>query len=347
MPMPKAWSTMSARKRSRHSNGIFSANEATVEALAVAKWTSAAGDLEPWLRMPAWACVLALALLLSAAFGSSRAEAVATSCSITSSGVAFSPYDTVSKAAVDGLGTISVTCSGKGSDTLNLSLVGGNSGSCSSRVMKNGSAALGYQIYQDSSRTTAWCDGANRLELTFDFSLDESQTKNVTMYGRVGAGQNPSYGSYSDTLTLILRRGGGTLATGTAAISGSVAATCALSTSTLGFGTYSPSTNLDSSAVITVNCSSGSAYSVSVDGGQNLSGGFRRLAGPGGSFLNYQLFKDAARTSAWGDGTGLGAKLDGTGNGSNQSLPVYGRIPASQNVRAGSYSDVVQVTVEY
>ncbi len=332
----------------RHSNGIFSANEATVEGLAtVARWNDPAANLGPWLRIPVRACVLALALLLSAAIGPYRAEAVATSCSITSSGVAFSPYDTVSKAAVDGLGTISVTCAGKGTDTLSLSLVGGNSGSCSSRVMKNGSAALGYQIYQNSSRTTAWCDGANRLEIAFDFSLGETQTRSVTMYGRVGSGQNPSYGSYFDTLTLILRKGGATMATGTAAISGSVAATCALSASTLGFGSYTPSTSLDSSAVITVNCSSGSAYRVSVDGGQNLSGGSRRLAGPGGSFLNYQLFKDAARTSAWGDGTGLGAKLDGTGNGSNQSLPVYGRIPGSQNVRAGSYSDAVQVTVEY
>ncbi len=302
---------------------------------------------EAWLFIGVRAGLLALALLLSAAFGSFRAEAVATSCSITSSGVAFSPYDTVSKAAVDGLGTVSVTCTGKGTDTLSLNLVGGNSGSCSSRQMKNGSATLGYQVYQNSSRTSAWCDGANRLEIAFDFSLGESQTKSFTMYGRVGSGQNPSYGSYFDTLTLILKKGGGTFATSTAAISGSVAGTCSLSASTLGFGNYNSSASLDGSAIITVNCSSGSAYSVSLNGGQNLSGGSRRLAGPGGSFLNYQLFKDAARASAWGDGTGLGAKLDGTGNGSNQSLPVYGRVPAHQNVRPGSYSDVVQVTVEY
>lgn len=96
-----------------------------------------------------------------------------------------------------------------------------------------------------------------------------------------------------------------------------------------------------------MNCSSGGAYQVSLGAGSNASGGTRRLAGPASSFLSYQLFRDSARTLAWGDGSALGARVSGTGNGSNQTLTVYGRIPAGQSVAVGTYTDSVLVTVDY
>jgi len=35
------------------------------------------------------------------------------------------------------------------------------------------------------------------------------------------------------------------------------------------------------------------------------------------------------------------------GNGTQQNLPVYGYIPSSQHVQAGSYTDVVGITLSY
>ncbi|MDP8994595.1 MAG: spore coat U domain-containing protein [Pseudomonadota bacterium] len=288
------------------------------------------------------------ALVVAALVPAGRAEAAVSSCSISSSGVAFSPYDSQTRAAVDGAGTITVTCTGNGfSNNLSLHLTGGSTGSCSTSQMRNGSASLGYQIYRDASRLSAFCDGSNRLDISLDFSTGPTQVRTYTMFGRVLSGQNAAYGSYSDTLTVTLKQGGSTLATTTAAISGSVAASCTVSAGTLGFGTYSPSAASLSTANLSVNCSSGAPYQVGLEGGQNASGGTRRMAGPAGSYLGYELYSNAARTAAWGNGTSFGSRVAGTGTGAAQSLTVHGRIPAGQSPAAGSFADSVIVTVEY
>jgi spore coat protein U-like protein len=168
------------------------------------------------------------------------------------------------------------------------------------------------------------------------------------MYGRVSSNQNPSWGnSYSDTLTITLKQGGGTVTSSSASVTSSVSPTCTVSAGSLGFGVYAPAAASTSTASVAVNCSSGAAYQVSLSGGNNASGSTRRMAGPSASYLSYQLFSDSGRTTLWGDGTALGAKLSRTGTGSAQTLTVYGRIPAGQSVRAGSYNDVVVVNVEY
>ncbi len=294
-----------------------------------------------------WAAAVAAALLL-ALLAPGRAEAGISSCSVSSTGIVFSAYDSQTKAAVDGTGTITVTCSGDGSNILSLNLSGGNTGSCSNRQMRSGGNALGYQVYQDAARTSALCDGGSRMDIVVNFGGGTSFTQTYPIYGRVPAGQNPPFGTgYSDSLTVTLKRGGGTLATTTAPITGSFAATCSVSAGTLGFGTYAPATASLASATISVNCSNGASYQVSLGGGSNQSGAQGGMPGPGGSLLSYELYSDSARTAAWGDGSALGARVSATGTGSAQSLTVYGRIPAGQSVAAGSYADSVVVTVEY
>jgi spore coat protein U-like protein len=66
--------------------------------------------------------------------------------------------------------------------------------------------------------------------------------------------------------------------------------------------------------------------------------------GSGGS-LNYQLFRNSARSQVWGSGAEaqqVVLLVPGSGN-----VPVYGRIPGSQNVAAGAYSDTVNVTLTF
>lgn len=292
---------------------------------------------------------LALALaILTLLLQPGRAEAVIVTCSVSSSGIVFSAYNSQTKAAVDGTGTITVTCTGTGSsNNLSINLVGGNSGSCTARQMRSGTNSLNYQVFRESARVNNWCDGASRLDISIDFTTGATQTRSYTMFGRVVSGQNPPFGSYSDSLTIILKQGGGTVATGAAAISGSVAAICTVTAGALGFGTYAPSTATLSTASVSVNCSNGASYQVGLGAGQNVSGTTRRMAGPGGTSLSYELFSDAARTVRWGDGSALGARVGGTGNGAAQGLTVYGRIPAAQSPTPGSYSDSVVVTVEY
>jgi spore coat protein U-like protein len=276
------------------------------------------------------------------------ASAAINSCTIQSSGIVFSSYNTQTRAAVEGTGTITVTCSGDGSNnSLSLNIAGGNSGTCSPRQMRSGANALNYDIFQNAGRTTLFCEGGTRLDINIDFSTGSSQTRTYTMFGRVSAGQNPAFSSFSDSVTITLKRGGGTIATTSAAISGTVSPICSVTAGTLGFGAYSSSAAALAAAAVTVNCSSGGAYQVSLGAGSNSAGGTRRMAGPASSFLTYQLFSDSARTVPWGDGAVHGARVSGTGSGSNQSLTVFGRIPAGQNAVPGTYTDAVIVTVEY
>ena len=69
----------------------------------------------------------------------------------------------------------------------------------------------------------------------------------------------------------------------------------------------------------------------------------------GGEALGYNLYMDASRTTIWGDGTsGTSAySRNNPPNGTNVSLPVYGRVGAAQDVSAGTYSDTVLATINF
>jgi spore coat protein U-like protein len=60
--------------------------------------------------------------------------------------------------------------------------------------------------------------------------------------------------------------------------------------------------------------------------------------------LDYNLYSDAARLIVWGDGV---SASDVSASGTSVDLPIYGRIPARQNVKAGVYVDTITITVSY
>jgi spore coat protein U-like protein len=179
-----------------------------------------------------------------------------------------------------------------------------------------------------------------------DYSTGATQTRTIPVYGRVSVNQNPPFGSYTDLLSAQLKQGGGVLRSGSLSISGSVSPICSVSAGSLGFGNYASAAATLATAAVSVNCSDGGSYAVSLGSGSNFST-TRRMAGPSGQFLGYELYSDSGRSVLWGDGTTLGNRVSGTGTGVAQSLTVYGRIPAGQNMMPGSYTDTVVVTVEY
>ena len=86
------------------------------------------------------------------------------------------------------------------------------------------------------------------------------------------------------------------------------------------------------------------SLTMSLDGGQNYSGG-RRLARPGGGTLLYQLYSDAAYQNAIGLNQAVTIASVGTGN--NITLPIYGRLTLPGNARPGTYTDTVVVTLSW
>lgn len=143
-------------------------------------------------------------------------------------------------------------------------------------------------------------------------------------------------------------------------ITASVTGKCIVSsTSAVAFGAYDPVTtnastgaDLDGTGSVGIKCTPGDGVSISLDSGANASGNQRRMQGPSGSssaFMNYSLYSDSARTTAWGNGSN-GASVQtitASTSSSERTFTVYGRVPKGQDVNVGSFSDTVQATVNF
>ena len=121
------------------------------------------------------------------------------------------------------------------------------------------------------------------------------------------------------------------------------AATCEVNPQGVTFGTYDPLAILPHDGVgnINVRCDLLTGFTIELSSGNGTVENRRMHAGA--SQLRYNLFKGPARLAVWGDGGSGGVSAIGT----NVNLPVYGRIPARQNVEARVYIDSITVTIIY
>jgi len=123
---------------------------------------------------------------------------------------------------------------------------------------------------------------------------------------------------------------------------------CTISASGVSFGSYNvfSNTSLDASGSVTYQCFP-LAVNVQIQLNRGAAASFSpRQMRQGSAVLAYNLYTDAARTIVWGDGTGgtqvysaLAAALI------DIIVPIYGRVPARQNVQAGPYSDTITATI--
>ena len=127
-------------------------------------------------------------------------------------------------------------------------------------------------------------------------------------------------------------------------------ANCSISTTGVNFGVYDvfASVPVDSTGSVRYQCS-GSTGNIAITISQGASGTFNsRAMMVGSDALTYNLYLDAARTTIWGDGTaGTGLFTLPNVTGKPVTLTIFGRIPAGQDVAAGSYSDSVLVTIQF
>jgi spore coat protein U-like protein len=61
--------------------------------------------------------------------------------------------------------------------------------------------------------------------------------------------------------------------------------------------------------------------------------------------LNYKLYTNTGRTTEIISGTQI--ETNGHGNGHNQNITVYGRLPAAQVASIGAYSGTTTFTLTY
>jgi len=121
------------------------------------------------------------------------------------------------------------------------------------------------------------------------------------------------------------------------------------SVSPVTFGAYNVFSETPTDAVgsLTYQCSLLLALDViTINLGTGSSGTYgARTMLNGANALNYNLYMDAARTQVWGDKTGGTSNYAALLNLTAVTLSIYGRIPARQNAKAGSYSDTVVITL--
>lgn len=129
------------------------------------------------------------------------------------------------------------------------------------------------------------------------------------------------------------------------------AASCTISVTSVAFGNYNvfTATADDSTGTITYRCNSTAAnISISLSDGSSSTYSPRTLR-KGSEILQYNLYRNAARTTVWGDGTGGTSVYTSANppNNTNVSVTIYGRIPAQQDVSAGSYTDTVSAVINF
>ncbi|HEJ6942550.1 TPA: spore coat protein U domain-containing protein [Serratia marcescens] len=118
---------------------------------------------------------------------------------------------------------------------------------------------------------------------------------------------------------------------------------------TLNFGTLyflSTATSIagqQNAGAIRVKCTNGTSYSVLLGGGQSGNTAARYLQSAAGQRVNYNLYTNAAHSTIWDNLTGVSQ----TANGADNWLPVYGMIPAQSTPPTGSYTDTLQVTINW
>lgn len=126
-------------------------------------------------------------------------------CTITTTPISFGGYDPVAAnatAPLDGVGTVTVTCTKGAVAHVGLNEGGNNQGN-TRRMRQSGTAYLTYEIYKDSARTDRWGDdiGSN-LDLG---AAPNRNPRNFTAYGRVPAGQDATVGNYVDTVVATVQ----------------------------------------------------------------------------------------------------------------------------------------------
>ena len=143
-------------------------------------------------------------------------------------------------------------------------------------------------------------------------------------------------------------------ATNTFQVQITLIASCAISATTLNFGSSVGvlTSVVNGSSTLSVTCSNTTPYNVGLDAG-TVSGSTvaTRLmagttAGNTGTTMQFQLYSDSSHFTQWGNTVGT-STVSGTGNGSAQTLTVYGQVPVQTSPKPDTYQTTITATVTY
>ena len=302
-------------------------------------------------------------------------QAAAQSCSNSNFTGLYGSFDVLSGAAVDSTATFTVNCSGSAFSTVRVCIEigpGSNVDGSGNRVLASGANTLRHELYSNAGRTSIWGSWGSAIVpytpspagITYDMGLNAQGvgSATLTVYGRVLALQrSANSGTYvwSSANSPGLRYGyvsatacpTGAFFASTSGTSwtATVLSACQVSATSIDFGnTSSLTSTIDSAGAVTVTCTNGAPYKIALSYGTGAGAGTggRRYMKSGATQIEYNIYKDAARTSIWGDSLGINTN-DSTGTSGNQTFTAYGRVLSQTTPAPGIYSDSIVVTVNY
>jgi spore coat protein U-like protein len=328
-------------------------------------------------------CFVLLLLLCIGLFhtGAVRAQIVCSSASM--SGLTFSAVNPLSSQTA-ATATFTYTCTNANlllthSATVCFSIGEPNGGQTNPRLMHNGGNTLQFQLYQDPAHTIIWGSqtvGSNTpLMVNLTLGPLQTTTNTASLYGLVLTGQNTAIpGTYTDnysvanTATTINDQAGSTAPGTCAGTSGlpyfAFSATavvqkmCTVSADpVLNLGSVAAGGTAGTGSVnLYVTCSNTTPYYIgliplstsSTTGAGTMSGAMSGNT----NTVSYQLYQNASLSTVWGNTattTSAGNGVSATGTGAQQSpVPVvYASITSSTDVQPDTYSDTVQINVNY
>jgi spore coat protein U-like protein len=130
-------------------------------------------------------------------------------------------------------------------------------------------------------------------------------------------------------------------------------ANCTIAANPLNFGTSGVlSTAINQQSTLSVTCTNTTPYNVGLDAG-TVTGSTvsnRLMAGTAtgntGTTVAFELYLDTGRTTLWGNTQGTNTYA-GTGDGTAQSIPVYGQVPVQSTPTPDTYQTTVTATVYF
>jgi spore coat protein U-like protein len=139
------------------------------------------------------------------------------------------------------------------------------------------------------------------------------------------------------------------------AMPSAASADCTISTTSVAFGTYNVFnvTPVDSAGSVTYRCGLwewllGLPINITLNTGQSGTYTARTMR-KGSESLSYNLYRDATFSQVWGN-LSQGTSVYGITRPpllTYVTVPVYGRVPAGQDVSAGLYTDTVVATINF
>ena len=144
--------------------------------------------------------LILIALVIGTLYAS---DAHAQACTISATSVNFGSYNVFNGSPTDSTGTLTYRCNGS-AHNITIGLTQGAGASFNQRQMQKGSESLTYNLFVDASRTNIWGDGTGGTSVYSIANPPNNTNVNLTVYGRVTAGQDVSAGTFSDTVTAVI-----------------------------------------------------------------------------------------------------------------------------------------------